>query len=363
MVVLAHANIALNATFGPNQILGPATSLLNALGHLGVDLFFVISGTIMFMLYGQPGVQTGLQAVATFSWRRFLRIYPLFWMTSIAGVLLGFPTIDQNTSTSLPKQIALLEPPLFNLVGWTLAYEVHFYLLVGCALLLSRQRADLGLLLLACIIPWIVVLAPFPSQPLLNHPLMLEFVLGILVGALVAHHRFDGRITLALGFVGICVGVVTVMPFTSDVNEILQRRFLSFALPCASLLHGLMALERSGQLAVPQWLQAWGDRSYSVYLWHFPILFSSLLPPFPPGLPGVVLMLLSATFLLLLVAELSYRWIERPLMAAARLPGCWPNRHARPATGPANKGSSRFLAAQCPVLSEPQCRPPCGPPH
>jgi exopolysaccharide production protein ExoZ len=128
-------------------------------GAGGVDVFFVISGFIMVWssrgLFGQPG------AAGTFMARRLVRIVPLDWATTLlflAGILIHPPMAHRGVDP--PHLVASLlflpwpdqdgEHSPFYGIGWTLNYEMFFY--VAFALLLplaARPRAAVLALSLA----------------------------------------------------------------------------------------------------------------------------------------------------------------------------------------------------------------------
>ena len=119
-------------------------------GNFGVDLFFVISGFVMVYaseaLFGQPG------ASRKFVIRRLIRIVPLYWIaTSYAlwGLLnvtgLNLPAATWKSIFGsyffLPFPFPTGGPLL--IVGWTLNYEMFFYLIFAIAVFFDRIRAAL----------------------------------------------------------------------------------------------------------------------------------------------------------------------------------------------------------------------------
>src|SRR5262249_11870730 len=120
-----------------------------SIGNAGVDLFFVISGFVMVHassdLFGRPELRR------EFMWRRIIRIVPLYWIVS--GVLLVHALIRYSdlAAADLPPRVLIgsfffiptMRPsgdilPLLG-VGWTLNYEMAFYLLLACSLALPKR--------------------------------------------------------------------------------------------------------------------------------------------------------------------------------------------------------------------------------
>ena len=117
-------------------------------GHAGVDFFFVLSGFIITHVHrrdlGRPA------ALGRFCARRFVRIYPLYWVVS--AIVIGLALFSPDWATRLqPSYIIaslLLLPhgqdPLLG-VGWTLEHEMLFYLAFAAAIASRR----LGFVLMA----------------------------------------------------------------------------------------------------------------------------------------------------------------------------------------------------------------------
>jgi peptidoglycan/LPS O-acetylase OafA/YrhL len=117
-----------------------------SIGSFGVGIFFVISGFIMAMIcHTNP---------EHFLARRVARIVPLYWLltlviffiASVAPRMLGAATANP---VFLVKSLLFIPyfhhdaffPILF--LGWSLNYEIHFYVLIAAALLISRPHGPL----------------------------------------------------------------------------------------------------------------------------------------------------------------------------------------------------------------------------
>lgn len=110
-------------------------------GALGVDLFFMISGFIMLLVTRERA-----EPPSTFIIKRFVRIYPLFFVVWLLAVLTVHrdATLGQSLcALALCLQDYASQGPEFgyNLLGppWTLTYEVYFYLLFCGAMALSPR--------------------------------------------------------------------------------------------------------------------------------------------------------------------------------------------------------------------------------
>ena len=231
------------------------------------------------------------------------------------GIAIGYPVLNQTPEDNIFLQLLLLNAPSFNLIAWTLVYEIYFYVWVGLVVLLSMRRPDIGMLVLIVLIPSLVYFQPLPAGRILHTKVMLEFVFGLIVGLLYARTSMDGRWTLGIGCIGIVIGLYFVSVGTEHINKV---RTVTLALPSAFILHGLMAMEKSGVLKIREFLAAAGDRSYSVYLWHFPILYLPVHKLIPTGVMWNMFGIGMLIALTVVVSELSYRFIERPVITMGR---------------------------------------------
>ncbi len=243
-------------------------------GANGVDFFFVLSGIVIFHAHSQDIGRK--KAVARYAWRRFRRIYPIYWIVLAAMLVLYFavpafgngyerqPAVILDSILLLPlTQVVTVVP-----IAWTLFHEVMFYILFS-TLIVSRK---LGAILLSLWMCWsfLSLLIPARNQVLaaVGSPLHLLFGLGLLVLLVVTRMTLQGPILAIIGIVGLCA-----CGAYEDVT-----RSLSIAVPLftgvssAVAVTGTMAMERRGRLRVPDSLKLLGNASYSLYLVHFMIL-------------------------------------------------------------------------------------------
>ena len=298
-------------------------------GEGGVDIFFVISGFIMVY----TTIDTGVSSRA-FVADRIARIVPPYWAITMAVFIVALvaPTLLQATHVNwheLFKSLAfipfvksngLVQPILF--VGWTLNYEMFFYLLFATGLLFPSRRWGI-----AAVVSCLVVLAVigFVIKPhgvlarFYTNSVVLDFVLGILIGTfyrdLPAHANTVWKsITL---FAVLCsFAAIVVFPFAvPDIS-----RFASSAIPAGLIVGGALMLERWGWKVRSSVLLKVGAASFSIYLIH-PFVTqiaqksAALLRPTPPM---ALLILVVTLALVCIVGVLVQRFLERPLSGAAR---------------------------------------------
>jgi peptidoglycan/LPS O-acetylase OafA/YrhL len=324
MVVVVHA-YAVESTYLPGR---PWTTPFHILGTYGVDLFFVISGTVML-------VSTATWFGERSAWRRFLvrratRIYPPYWIVT-ALVLLVFlvaPAATGEHRSARPDVLASFaavpqrgEPLL--VVGWTLSYELIFYAVFAVALRFHRKYLPgvTAIWLLAVVLigalgphanPWVRVLGSWFN---------LEFAFGLAIGAAVLSLRLVAPRTLfVLGVVLAVAACVATAYSGREYLDVAWWRPWAVGLPMAIVVYATLGLERHGLLA-PRWLRTQGDASYALYLWHVPVIGAiglALNRIHVHGTPARIAIVFGGYALAIVVSLLAYAYIERPLLRLAR---------------------------------------------
>jgi exopolysaccharide production protein ExoZ len=280
LAVLAHHVLAeLQGRFG-----APSHGLLESVGRAGVDLFFVISGFIMF-----HATQDGPQSPIRFWTNRVVRVAPLYWMATllVAGLWLaglapfGVAKLDaQDVVTSLaflPDVRADGSAYPVLAVGWTLVYEMYFYLLFGLCLMLRSQAATLGVLAGVFLASWLALaLMANPPHMLAVYlqPITLEFVAG---GALALGWRrlpavLPAKAGRGIGYGLVCAGALALAPaaawFGEAINTDGALRLAVFGGPAVLIVAGALMLERAGAICHHPRLLLLGAASYAIYLIH-----------------------------------------------------------------------------------------------
>ena len=239
-------------------------------GQAGVDIFFVISGLVMWL--------TGRQAGAgSFMLRRILRIVPLYWAVTLFAALISFsgglsvgidvPLVDLIRSlTFIAYENPGATPPVSPIVGpgWTLNLEMFFYLLFALALAWARvwlvPVMVLGLVGLALLGASLAPLGPVAGFYLQD--IIVEFALGILLGRWITGGAwFPGAglsgLILVAGLIWIFAGV---MPS--------EYRLIGWGVGAVLIVTGVVGLESLLARAPQLWLKLLGDASYAIYLVH-----------------------------------------------------------------------------------------------
>ncbi|MDN7142408.1 acyltransferase [Pseudomonas sp. JQ170] len=249
---------------------GPVGQFLTDRGAVGVDIFFVISGMVIYLSTRDKAI-----APQRFLLNRALRIVPAYWFyTALMGLLL------LTARQWMPHQAIDLEHFVLSLlfipaenpggygqyptlnVGWTLNYEMFFYLLFSLVFLVRQQHR---VLLVAAAL--LLVSEVLTRAGLLNHfyrnNIVYEFLLGIGIGVLYRRGWVAQGLWLPLAIL-LLAGVAIHYLDAS-------RRLLHWGLPSALIVLACVSLEpyfKGNRL-----LKALGDSSYSVYLVHVLVLY------------------------------------------------------------------------------------------
>jgi peptidoglycan/LPS O-acetylase OafA/YrhL len=256
---------------------------LTDVGNAGVDLFFVISGFIMVAITDARPMPAPI-----FLLRRWLRIWPIyafFTLLTALGIVL-VPHGFQNsvfTVKHLLLSLAFIAHPEPNdalqvspmlKIGWTLNYEMFFYLLFAlCLWFGGRFRvALLGAILTAFVCTGLLWPDATPAAAFYQDPIVLEFLFGATIGVLLRGKRAEGfaRAPL-LGLIAVGIALCLLLPVD-------WHRCVRFGIGAGLVLFGAVAYERNFGVPQLRLLHLIGDSSYSLYLAHlYPIVALRLL--------------------------------------------------------------------------------------
>ncbi|ENN85058.1 acyltransferase 3 [Rhizobium freirei PRF 81] len=286
------------------------------IGAAGVDVFFVISGFIMWTMSERRPV-TPLQFVLD----RLQRIAPSYWIVTaimIGGAIVGlFPSMKLTASHILGSLlfIPVRSPSTGNgeiwpvlVQGWTLNFEMFFYVVFAACLFLP-QRLRLGSLIgvfVAFVIAGAIIHPQSPLPVTYTRPIILEFVAGAVLGQLWLKGTTPG-----FGL-GVALMVASVAGFAAIELLGLEFNELTCGPLAIALVLGMVSVERSGRLLQIPPLTYLGNASYSIYLWHtlaisviVKLVASTPIPSDAVAFIGVILGTLLGVF--------AYELVEKPL--------------------------------------------------
>jgi peptidoglycan/LPS O-acetylase OafA/YrhL len=304
-------------------------------GFVGVDAFFVISGFLVTGMLLREIDEAGSLALLPFFARRARRLLPNAALTLLAVLLLTMALVpryrlgwvmDDLVSAALfysnvhfaaqaVDYFTLGQAPSPVLHFWSLSIEGQFYLLLPVLLLVICGFFATGKKSAAGIALALVFLASFTANLVISDQDQTkaffslwarcwQFALGGLVNFVrLPAGRRTGEALSALGLAGLALSV-------GLFDDALAYPGLYALLPTFSAAFVICGGGTAWLLSHPlmQWI---GDRSYSLYLWHWPvILFVG--EPFAQGHKWALLLL---SFV---IAEIAYRYVETPLRRGRR---------------------------------------------
>lgn len=301
-----------------HHVRNPSNGLFNPIagwnfGQAGVDMFFLISGYIMYSV-------ARTDRPIRFLRRRIIRIVPLYWLATLFlcfQVAIGFPDMLPTPGQLLrsllfipqfhPQNTTEIWP--FLIPGWTLQYEMFFYALFAIGLAFRRPLA-VTLLIGALVISighlgagqnGSAVFAAYTS------PIITEFFQGMLI-ALIHQRR-----SLAAYWMALPLGIGALFVF----GNLDAPRLLIWGLPSTLILVGCLALEDARKMPTLPLFRLLGDASYSIYLSHVFVLQIGLLVWWKVPVSGWTQFLIftpTAVVGCAFIGILVYRYIERPLL-------------------------------------------------
>ncbi len=321
-------------------------------GFLGVDVFFVVSGFLITALLVAERERSSHTNLAQFWLRRGRRLLPVLALVLIvttvyAALMLG-ETLGQHLHDVLMAAVyftnwdlilrdvsyfEMFERPSQLRHLWSLAVEEQFYIIWPVLFVLVMRF--LNLRWLWCIVAalgvmsliWMVVLFTPGTDPSRvyfgSDPRAFTILIGVAVGLIWKPWRYTWRAPF-----GHLMDVIAVLGLAMIVViMVIGRHWSDWMYPWGLLATSMGAIVlvsfvvrpgsligRALEIAPMRWL---GQRSYSIYLWHWPVLLALQWEfGFVPNTLAIVVVALVATFAL---SEISYRLVEAPM----RRPEFW----------------------------------------
>ncbi|MGX9147646.1 acyltransferase family protein [Mesorhizobium sp. 128a] len=310
-------------------------------GYIGVDVFFVISGYLITGLLAEMALRDGRISLIEFYSRRIRRLLPaaiLVLLVAVVGTVLFISkarweeTAKQILASALYVENWRLAHEAVSYLDadnlptpvqhyWSLSIEEQFYivwpvLMIGVIWLARRWQLSLrrsltttlSLVFVASLVASIVMTKTDPAQAyFVSHTRLWELALGGLL--VLSEHRFrlGAGASRLLAFAGIAGTLASAFLFSA------ATLFPGVSALLPTLATVLVILAGDVQAGRFRGLDLWplrfvGDRSYSIYLWHWPLITfflgqgHSLTFASGVGLIAVTLIL----------SDLSYRYVEQP---------------------------------------------------
>jgi exopolysaccharide production protein ExoZ len=309
-------------------------------GRLGVEIFFIISGFIITTIAGD-----GPFHPRAFLERRAHRIVPTYWAATLFTAALAI-ALPNQFRTTVPTLEGLLKSMLFIpslepkapllLLGWTLNFEVFFYLVFASLFFLSSGLRTLVLLGLFALFVSVGQLASGLTyvEAIYTSPSLIGFCLGTILAqayrlgwiSWLGHHL---RWPVVAAPLCLLLAFYIVDWDSADSIALWKHLLMSFCALSIALfaLHG----ETQSRVADLKWLRYLGDASYSIYLFHiFAVAGTWAIAKRMFDVQHPLIYATGATTAMaaaLIFGLLAHHFVERPLLTAGTR-----RRSAAPAT-------------------------------
>ncbi|KAB0491588.1 acyltransferase family protein [Pseudomonas psychrophila] len=294
-----------------NQLNGPISKALHMYGAIGVDLFFIISGFVIYLSVVGRNVTPGVFAV-----HRLARVVPAYWVFTFisAATFIIAPTFLPLTAFEpmfflqsllfIPAQnpSGIGPYPLIT-VGWTLNYEMAFYAVFLLSFYFPKK---IQLLMVAL---GLFLLCKFVSRlggdwSFYGNKIIYEFLFGIIT-AIAYKKRWMHKLPTLGAVVMVLVATGMIIYYGQVVHSPIKS-----GLPCAMIFFAAVSLERFSPKS--GLMSRLGDWSYSTYLCHILVMCCMMNVQEQLNLSDAV------TFILIImgivaVSYSSFRWIEKPI--------------------------------------------------
>lgn len=284
-------------------------------GSFGVDIFFVISGFIMYFSVTNPSANA-----FSFFVRRFFRVVPTYWFYSAMMIVaiklfpIEFAYTDYDIKSLLfslsfipvanPSGIGIY--PLHT-VGWTLNFEMMFYIILSLSILVSRKNSLIICSILLLLFP-IVWPENLPFSQVLSSAKLYEFFAGIVLAAIVTSNwfKFFDKHRIVLSLSAMFFGLLCLKH--KDLHLFFELTAASFIVFSTVSFNPYL----SENNAITKFLIRLGDCSYSTYLIHIFLIgisvhfFGNALGAF-----AELVLLIGLSITLYLLSKYSYIFLER----------------------------------------------------
>ena len=283
-------------------------SFFRGWGANGVDIFFVLSGFVI--LHSQLQKKRSPWNFFKF---RVIRIVPIYWFVTLiaASAYLLIPSSVFNhpvpSISNILESLFFVSGAISNkdpvvVVGWTLEWEMLFYLVFAFSLIFYDLNKSYLYIFTSLLLISIMT----------SDLIIIEFLFGMLIA--YSFNRF--KISHQFGLVIAIIGFIFLLASVTHVDQLPSNRAVTWGLPSFLIIFGLVYTNQYSS----SFLKYLGDSSYSIYLIHFLVypLYYKVIAYISPGLNYdllallcLVVCILSGTFL--------YSFIEKPLTVAIKL--------------------------------------------
>lgn len=327
LIVIFHAIHDVNGLYykGQASAFGDPTYLI-----YGIDLFFVISGFIMVYTAYE---QTGFHAAKGFMIRRIIRVVPIYWFFTVllALALFAMPNalsyLDFNISEFLKSLFFVpyydaaggLYP--FLKIGWTLNYEMYFYLVFALFMLLPSRflMPALTIFFIATVFAKDALLPEGIIQQFYGNMIVINFLAGAWIGFTYKKGFRLPAWVVWFGFAMLAVSFIWLL----NAREIYNQTDINFPRRImAWITVALLVLPKNVEtIRFPKWAVFMGNSSYSLYLAHSFAIGALVVMIGAFGMTSTLspwLVFALCIIVSIIAGSLSYLLIEKPLLSVSK---------------------------------------------
>lgn len=299
----------------------------NSIGTIGVDIFFVVSGIVMYLISGNYINKEG-----SFLFKRLWRIIPIYWLLTFLFVLSNFFVNNMTEWQSIFKTITFIDLSKTNFispalpVGWTLSFELYFYLVIFASLKFFKENflKATSLFLIS-----FVILGFLPINlsifRFLTNPMLIYFVIGLMLLPLARKLNFKfGKILIFTSLILLVYLIFNGFDQVASPSYLYGRldpwkRLFYFGIPSVLFVLGMINLEKyiNKKNILTKLFILIGDSSYSLYLSHYLLLQIFFNIWFKFSSNPTFCFLFSLPFSICM-SVLIYKYIEKPLLKVGK---------------------------------------------
>lgn len=300
------------------------------LSYIGVRCFFVISGYLIFQSILRS------KSLKNYFWNRVLRIFPALIVVLILSALFCFFSYEGNTSywenistqTYVINNILIYKGqgyidgvftnnryrPSINGSLWTIRYEFTGYIFLMPFFLIKQRRFISIVIISAIYVVLLIMNLYFPNRGgnlnliadlfNLGNNLFINLFCYFFAGSLLALTKIED-----LPYKGVVLLIISILFFIVLLLDLFST-FQFILLPLITILFG-----SSNYTYINQWGKKFGDLSYGIYIYSFPI--QQMLEYFYK--PSVLEMMFISTIITIIFSHLSWIYIEKNFLKLKKL--------------------------------------------
>ena len=310
-LVVYHHYMQIFHSFNSTSSIG---EFFSSRGGFGVDLFFVLSGFMMYLAASRPSTDGW-----SFFIKRLFRVFPTYWFFTfiiIIAVALIPSAFIYNQYTAYTLIQSLLFIPHENVsglgvypvltVGWTLNYEVLFYSILAVCLAVFKRKGIYICCVLILLFPIVFYSFDNVTMSVIKNPKMWQFVFGMAIGYIFLKYKIIEIQLFKTGLISLIAGGIVL-------SGIVGYGLIHTTISASLIVIGFILINNlfNEKNLLTQFLIKLGDYSYSTYLAHILVLgvlfnfFGDSLSPLKE-----VFVIISLSLTTYIISHYSYKYIE-----------------------------------------------------